>query len=301
VSETFKTAGRRRRYTWGMTKPRFDEARRFLYAEARLLERRLFGVLFEGASADGVVDAVRGYRNPDGGFGHGLEPDKRVPDSQPLDVEAAFWAMDTAGRLDHDLARAACDFLQRIGPGVGTLTESYRGYPRAPHWGDFALAPDINPTAGIAAMLWKYDIDHPWREAATAFCWERIDAGLPEDAHGFGEVLAFLAHAPDRSRADDAAARAAAHLGSLRMFRLDPAEPGYGVTPLHYAPAPDSRWAVLFEPPVIEAHLDALAADQLEDGGWPISWEPIGTAAGYDCRGAETLRALRVLRAYGRL
>jgi len=301
VSETFKTAGRDRRYTCGMSNPRFDDARRFLYAEARLLERRLFGVLFEGAGADGVVDAVRGYRNPDGGFGHGLEPDKRVPDSQPLDVEAAFWAMDTAGRFDHDLARAACDFLQRIGPGVGTLTESYRDYPRAPHWGDFALAPDINPTAGIAAMLWKYDVGHPWRQAATAFCWERIDAALPEDAHGFGEVLAFLAHAPDRSRADDVAAKAAAHLGSLRMFRLDPAEPGYGVTPLHYAPAPDSRWAGLFEPSVIEAHLDALAADQGEDGGWPISWEPIGTAARYDCRGAETLRALRTLRAYGRL
>jgi hypothetical protein len=264
-----------------MSNPRFDDARRFLYAEGRLLERRLFGVLFEGAGADGVVDAVRGYRNPDGGFGHGLEPDKRVPDSQPLDVEAAFWAMDTAGRFDHDLARAACDFLQRTGPGVGTLTESYRDYPRAPHWGDFALAPDLNPTAGIAAMLWRWDVDHPWREAATAFCWERIDAGLPEDAHGFGEVLA--------------------HLGSLRMFRLDPAEPGYGVTPLHYAQAPDSRWAGLFEPSVIEAHLDALAADQREDGGWPISWEPIGPAAGYDCRGAETLRALRTLRAYARL
>jgi hypothetical protein len=301
VSETFKTAARRRRYTGVMSKPRFDDARGFLYAEGRLLERRLFGVLFEGAGADGVVDAVRGYRNPDGGFGHGLEPDKRVPDSQPLDVEAAFWAMDTAGRFDHDLARAACDFLQTIGPGVGTLTASYRDYPRAPHWGDFALAPDLNPTAGIAAMLWRWDADHPWREAATAFCWERIDAGLPEDAHGFGEVLAFLAQVPDRSRADDVAARAAAHLGSLRMFRLDPAEPGYGVTPLHYAQAPDSRWAGLFEPSVIEAHLDALAADQCEDGGWPISLEPIGTAARCDCRGAETLRALRMLRAYGRL
>jgi hypothetical protein len=301
VSETFKTASRRRRYTSLMSNPRFDDARRFLYAEGRLLERRLFGVLFEEAGACSVVDALLGYRNPDGGFGHGLEPDKRVPDSQPLDVEAAFWAMDTAGHFDHDLARAACDFLQRIGPGVGPLTETYRDYPRAPHWGDFALAPDLNPTAGIAAMLWKWDIDHPWREAATAFCWERIEAGLPEDAHGFGETLSFFAWAPQRSRADEAAAKAGARLGSLRMFRLDPAEPGYGVTPLHYAPAPDSRWAGLFEPSVIEAHLDALAAAQLEDGGWPISWEPIGPAAGYDCRGAETLRALRTLRALGRL
>jgi len=284
-----------------MSEPRFDDARRYLYAEGRLLERRLFGVLFEQAGADAVVDALRGYRNPDGGFGHGLEPDKRVPDSQPLDVEAAFWAMDTAGRFDHDLARGACDFLQRLGPGVSPLTESYRDYPRAPHWGDFALAPGINPTAGLAALLWKWDVGHPWREAATAFSWEQIDAGLPEEPHAFGEVLAFLAWVPQRSRADEVAAKAGSHIASLSMFKLDPAEPGYGVTPLHYAPEPGSRWIGLFEPAVIEAHLDALAAGQREDGGWPISWETIGPAAECDCRGAETLRALRVLRAFGRL
>jgi hypothetical protein len=284
-----------------MSEPRFDDARRYLYAEGRLVERRLFGVLFEQAGADAVVDALRGYRNPDGGFGHGLEPDKRVPDSQPLDVEAAFWAMDTAGRFDHDLARLACDFLQRLGPGVSPLTESYRDYPRAPHWADFALAPGINPTAGLAALLWKWDVGHPWREAATAFSWEQIDAGLPEEPHAFGEVLAFLDWVPERSRADEVAAKASSHIASLSMFKLDPAEPGYGVTPLHYAPAPDSRWIGLFEPAVIEAHLDALAAGQREDGGWPISWETIGSAAECDCRGAETLRALRVLRAFGRL
>jgi len=301
VSETFKTAGRGRRYTSLMSNPRFDDARRFLYAEGRLLERRLFGALFEGAGADGVVDAVRGYRNPDGGFGHGLEPDKRVPDSQPLDVEAAFWAMDTAGRFDHDLARAACDFLQRIGPGVGTLTESYRDYPRAPHWGDFALAPDLNPTAGIAAMLWRWDVDHPWRAAATAFCWEQIEAGLPGDAHSFGEVLSFLSWVPERGRADGVADALPGHLGRLSMVRLDPEDPNYGVSPLQYAPAPDSRWIGLFEPSVIDAHLDALAAAQEDDGGWPIAWEPIGVAAERECRGVVTLGALRTLRAFGRL
>ena len=128
-------------------------------------------------------------------------------------------------------------------------------------------------------MLWKWDIDHPWREAATAFCWQQIDAGLPEDAHSFGEMLSFLAWVPDRERAGAVAARARGQLAALRMFRLDPSAPGYGVTPLHYAPAPDSRWIGLFEPSVIDAHLDDLAAAQRDDGGWPISWETIGPAA----------------------
>ena len=184
------------------------------------------------------------------------------------------------------------------------LTEAYRDYPRAPHWADWAIAPDLNPTAGIVALLWKWGIDHPWREAATAFCWEQIDAGLPGDAHSFGEMLSFLAWTGDRERADAVAAAIRAdgrHLGGLRMFRLDPAAPATASRPLHYAPAPDSRWIGLFEPAVIDAHLDALVAAQHDDGGWPISWEPIGPAAERDCRGAETLRALRTLRAFGRL
>lgn len=284
-----------------MSKPRFDDARRFLYAEGRLLERRMFGTIFEQADAGGVLDALRGYRNPDGGFGHGLEPDKRVPDSQPLDVEVAFQAMDAVGRVDRDLVIGACDFLQGLGAGVGCLTPSYREYPRAPHWADWAMPPSLNPTAGIVAMLWKWDIEHPWRQAATAFCWEQIDAGLPGDGHGFGEVLSFLAWVPEPGRAAALADDIAGQLGALSMLRLDLSDTGYGVSPLQYAPAPDSRWIGLFEPSVIDAHLDALVAGQRDDGGWPISWEPIGVAAERDCRGAVTLGTLRTLRAFGRL
>src|SRR5438105_10616817 len=71
----------------------FAAGRDFLEREGRLLERRLFATLFEGAAPSGVVDALRGYRNADGGFGHGLEPDKRCPDSLAIDVETAFDAM----------------------------------------------------------------------------------------------------------------------------------------------------------------------------------------------------------------
>jgi hypothetical protein len=181
------------------------------------------------------------------------------------------------------------------------VTAAYADYPRAPHWADWAIPPSVNPTAGIVALLWKWDIEHPWRAAATAFCWEQIEAGLPGDAHSFGEVLSFLAWVPERGRVDAVVSHLAGHLGALSMFRLDPADPGYGVSPLQYAPAPDSRWISLFEPSVIDAHLDALVAAQDDDGGWPIAWEPIGVAAERECRGVVTLGALRTLRAFGRL
>ncbi len=65
-------------------------ARRFVDTTGRALDQHLFAALFDGGDASGVVSALVAYRNPDGGFGHGLEPDKLAPDSQPLDVELAL-------------------------------------------------------------------------------------------------------------------------------------------------------------------------------------------------------------------
>src|SRR5829696_54911 len=75
----------------------FERAREFVYTAGRVLERRLFARLYEGGAHTGVVAAVLAYRNDDGGFGHGLEPDKLVPDSQPLDVQVALERLHTAG------------------------------------------------------------------------------------------------------------------------------------------------------------------------------------------------------------
>ena len=57
-------------------------AKRFVYDDARLLERHRLAVLFDGAPSGRVLDALRPYRNDDGGWGHALEPDLRGPDSQ---------------------------------------------------------------------------------------------------------------------------------------------------------------------------------------------------------------------------
>jgi hypothetical protein len=73
------------------------------------------------------------------------------------------------------------------------------------------------------------------------------------------------------------------------------------VTPLHFAPTPDSPWRTLFADEEITGHLDRLERDQQPDGGWPITWEPPGAAGTWEWRGIVTLQALQVLRAYERL
>jgi hypothetical protein len=77
--------------------------------------------------------------------------------------------------------------------------------------------------------------------------------------------------------------------------------PPSGRAPLHHSPTPGARSRRLFAPEVIGAHLDALAAGQQDDGGWTFgrpAWSP---AAAEEWRGYVTVRALKVLRANGRL
>jgi hypothetical protein len=281
----------------------FARGRDFVYREGRLLERRLLEALFEGGAPGAVVDCLRGYRNADGGFGHALEPDKRAPASQPLDVEIAFEALDAVAMPDRELVRGACDFLAGLADERGAVPivlPSIAGFPRANHWGDGEFAPEASPAIGIAALLYKWDVDHSWRERVTAFCWSVVEGEPSDDAHALRECFAFLEHAPDRPRAEAAAARFADALPRARWFLADATSDEYGLTPLHFAPAPESRWRALFEEDQIEAHLDRLESDQQDDGGWPLSWEPPSEASRLEWRGIETLRAIRVLVAYGR-
>jgi hypothetical protein len=286
----------------------FAAGDRFLLNHARLLERRLFATCFLGQPATHVIDALRGYQNDDGGFGHALEPDKRCPASLPIDVEVAFQALATAQTIDPEMVNRACDFLARTaadagaGGGVPPAFPVIEGFPRAAHWTEWTFEPGLNPTAGLVGLLYQLGVDHPWREAGAAYCWGKLDSGeLPRDAHTLSETLIFLDQVPDRERADRFAAILAANLADIAMFHIDPHAEGYGLTPLAIAPQADSRWRSLFTEAQIDGHLERLMEAQQDDGGWPISWEPPSEEAVFEWRGVVTLGALRTLTSYGRI
>lgn len=283
----------------------FLAATRFLQREGRPLERRLHAALFLGESPAGVVDALRAYRNADGGFGHGLEPDKRCPASLPIDVEFAFGALADSGAAEGELLGPACDFLAGIASGNGAVPLAFpviEQYPRADHWTEWTYQPGVNPTAGLAGLLYRLDFDHPWRTAATRFCWDICESGsLPGGVHALSELMVFLAHVPDRDRAWAHGKHVLQAMTAAPMFQRMPKPGEYGLTPLHVATTPRSPWRRLFDDAQIEAHLDHLASAQLPDGGWPITWQPPSEASGLEWRGIVTLQALRTLASYGRL
>ncbi|GAA1592581.1 hypothetical protein GCM10009742_44170 [Kribbella karoonensis] len=277
----------------------FTAARDFVRRDARVLERRLFATVFEGADAHGVVDALRGFQNADGGFGWGLEPDKRCPDSLPLDVEVAFDTLLAAGARDQEMVRRAVDWLSGLANADGAVPlcgPAVEQYPRAAHMTEWTYQPDMNPTAGLVAALYELGFEHPWRDKAEAWCASEVAKGFPEDAHGMLTTLKFLEHTED---ADLDSIRD--WLPKLTNYRADAKSPEYGVTPLQFAPSPDSIWRPLFTDEQLDAHLDRLIADQQSDGGWALTWEPPGPAATLEYRGIVTVGALRTLKAYNRL
>src|SRR4029450_534973 len=75
-----------------------------------LPDRRGFEVLFDGGDAEAVLAALSGYRNADGGYGHGLEPDLRAPESQPGPALHAFEGFGDVAPVTAPEAAALCDW-----------------------------------------------------------------------------------------------------------------------------------------------------------------------------------------------
>lgn len=283
-----------------------DRACDFMLRNARLLERRLFEAVWKNGPASTVVAALAAYQNVDGGFGAGLEPDKRDPASQPVDLQIALETLDAAGQAPADMLTRACDWISAAATAEGGLPyalPSLNGFPHAPWWAvsPGPLPPNLNPTAAIVGLLLKFGARHPALDRAAAFCWTALEATDSTDYHDVMPILAFLEHAPDRVRAEAAVAALRARVAAPGVVTLDPDAEGYVQKPLDFAPRPDSALAGLFSSAVMDRHLDALAARQQDDGGWPLNWETVGPGAALEARGMMTLRALATLRAWGRL
>jgi hypothetical protein len=283
-----------------------DAARTFIHTHGRLLDRHVFTAAFDDGDPAAVIRALAAYQNPDGGFGHGLEPDKRCPSSQPLDVEVAFEYLVTIGATPPAEFLRAFDFLAGIADERGwvpVLLPTIAGYPRAAHWAaSDEYPPDVNPTAAIVGHAHALGVCHPWVDLATESTFTELERGtLPADAHSLLCITRLLEHAPDPERAAPIAERVAAAVPQSDFFRAQAAAGGYGLDPLDFAPRPTSMASAWFDAASIQEHLDALERRQLTDGGWPIEWEPPGPASTCEWRAMRTLDALRTLRAHGRI
>lgn len=284
---------------------RWSRARTFLFANARLVDRAAFQVMFERAPADRLVAALESYRNADGGFGHALEPDLRTPLSQPLHTETALAVLKEAGVRRPDIATGCCAFLSGVATTDGALPAFLPGaldYPAAAHWrAGFGAIPTLDRTLGMVALASWHGATHPWLDHAVERCRQHVAHSTIDEAHHLLYAFWFAATVLRGDARRETLVRLRRCLDQVSFYLAATPVARYGLTPLHYAPEPDAAARSLFEDALIDRHLDDLAASQCSDGGWPIRFAPPTEGASIEWRGRFSLDALRTLRAYGRL
>ena len=241
----------------------------------RVLDRRRLELLLGRGDGAGVLAALAAYRNADGGYGWGLEPDLRVPGSQPAGALHAFETLAEAGG-DEATAAALCDWLDRVALPDGGLPfalpdDAPPGFA-GPWRGADPHASSLHITAAVCEPAHRVPAaaGHPWLARATAFC---VAALRAQDEPGGSYELKFSLGLLDAIGAQEDLERHARHLprsgvrgvaGGIEGEALRPLDFSRGRAPLRALLAPDA----------IEADLDRLAAGQHDDGGWTIDFQP---------------------------
>ena len=145
-----------------------DAAKRFIFSEGRPLERSLFAYQFEQGCRDNVLAELAKFQNPDGGFGHALEPDLRSPLSTVAITAHALHILREIGigsecPLVHRAIRYILKMYDHSRKGWRRAVPEINNAPHAPwwhydenkggtpideHWG--------NPSAEIVGYLVRY-------------------------------------------------------------------------------------------------------------------------------------------------
>ncbi|MFI7639430.1 hypothetical protein [Nonomuraea sp. NPDC049400] len=283
----------------------------FLAGHARVLDRRRYDLLMGDGDAASVLAALDAYRNPDGGYGWGLEPDLRSPESQPGAALHAFEVFENAAPTTAPQAVALCDWLESVTLPDGGLPFSLPltvSAATAPWWaGGDATTSSLQITSISAAAAHRVAAHdpavagHPWLERATRYCFDAIQA-LDAAPHAYVLVFAvrFLDAVYDsRPGAADLLKRLGAHIPADGRVPVEGGTENEALRPLDFAPYPGRPVRDLFEPEVIAADLVRLAGEQHDDGGWSVDYARISPAGALEWRGAATVHAVEVLRANG--
>jgi hypothetical protein len=291
----------------------FEKISEFMAAHSRLLDRRRFELAFRGGAPESVLTALAAYRNADGGYGSGLEPDLRSWSSQPVSALHAFEVFEELAPIAVPEASLLCDWL-------GSITLPDGGLPFglpipdpagcAPFFLDVDAAESslhmTSMLAAIAHRVGRHDKavrDHEWLATATEYSLRRI-----HDVDGPGHALEFRYALQLLDTVHDSVPGAAAELRRLGGFipasgsmSVEGGVAGEAMNPLDFAPEPGRPVREFFPEAAIDAELGRLLAEQQDDFGWTVDWGSFSAAGAFEWRGWATVRACTILRANGQL
>lgn len=269
-----------------------EKARDFVYRNGSLWERALFAYLFDGGPLDRVHRCLRPYKNPDNGWGNGLEQDIKAPDSHAAALEYLLFVNRDFGLPMGDLLEGTPTWLEGVQNEDGTLRNpaSLHRYPIAPWWDDWGGQTKPDSIVGNLTRLglvtdkvaertrqWAEAVHNPDSICANEWLFMAYHA-----YDYFMNVEGF----PDsyRQATIDNIVACAQKMPEKQTHAL-----------FTFAPTPESPVAQALPDGLVERSLDYLEATQREDGGWSDEhdlkvWQP-----------AVTMQNLMALQRYGRL
>ncbi|WAL66878.1 hypothetical protein ORV05_03460 [Amycolatopsis cynarae] len=285
-------------------------AEAFLTRHARLLDRHRFRHVVGRGDPEATLAALEAYRNPDGGFGWGLEPDLRSPESQPGPALHAFEALADVAPVTSPRAVQLCDWLASVTLPDGGLPFALPVISPvgcAPFWtGADPQVSSLQISAIVAENALRVAAHdpavaaHPWLDRIGEYCLSAIRA-LDSRPHAL--VLAFavrfldLAH--DRyPEAAEALDRLRQHVPADGHLHVEGGREEELMRPLDFSPLPGPA-RELFAPEVVQADLRRIAGLQQDDGGWPVDFDSYSPASTLEWRGYQTVRAIWILRRNG--
>ncbi|TDD72473.1 hypothetical protein E1293_32850 [Actinomadura darangshiensis] len=273
----------------------------FMATHARTLDRRRFEVLTGEGDREALLAALNAYRNPDGGYGHGLEPDLRSRTSQPGPALHAFEVFEELGPETAAEAAALCDWLESVtlpdgGLPFGLHVPDPAG--SAPFWANadprassLQITAIVAATAQRAAVHDKAVAGHPWLDRATRYCLDALRA--KDELHAL--ELAFALKLADAVQDTEAIELLGRHIPESGLVHVQGGLEDEMMRPLDFAPYPDSPVRALFSDEVVAAELRRLDDEQHDDGGWRVDFASYSPAAEFEWSGYATVSAVSIL------
>lgn len=152
-----------------LSRQAFNEVKKAMDTYARPLEKFIFDEHFNNGSSINIVKELRKFQNEDGGFGHGIESDIRMPYSSPMATSVGvrhLSKLDNLTEAKEMIEKAIHYFEQSFNAernGWFIASREINDYPHAPWWHfNVDIGMTIvdsnwgNPTAEILAYLYKY-------------------------------------------------------------------------------------------------------------------------------------------------
>lgn len=269
----------------------FQQARKFIYKNARPLDLARWQYHFEGGSQQAVINTLMFYQNEDGGFGHSLEPDAWNPNSSPIQTWAATEILREVNFSDssHPLVTGILVYLASgrhfSGRHWYSTIPSNNHYPHAPWWragSDHKMPVDYNPTAALAGFIIKYgDKNSALYAQGCRIAQEAVrtylEGELLESMHTVSCYIRLMQYIEEAGAADiiDFAALQAKLIKQTAYSitkDTDEWRNSYVCRPSHFFLSPDS----VFYPAnkeIADLECEFIVDTQLEDGSWQIPWQ----------------------------